>query len=174
MWWKRPRRSLFSSITEPDVVLGDDRGRADVGLLDELELARHLGRVVHLELLARLRQHAVGDVRRGDEQVEVELALEALADDLHVQEPEEAAAEAEAERLRRLGLVEERGVVQLQLLEGVAKVRVVVRVGREEPREHGRLHVLVARAAARSPGSSWPVSVSPTRSRLTSFRPVTT
>ena len=54
------------------------------------------------------RAHPVGDVRRGHEQVEVELALEPLAHDLHVQQAEEAAAEAEAERLRRLGLVEER------------------------------------------------------------------
>ena len=61
-----------------------------------------------------------------------------------MQQAEEAAAEAEAERLRRLGLVEERGVVQLQPLERVAQLRVVVRVGREEPREDHRLDVLVA------------------------------
>ena len=83
----------------PDVLLrNDDRG-SDVGLLDRLELARHLGRVVHLDDLARRRLHLVGDVRRGHEQVEVELALQALAHDLHVQEAEEPAAEAEAERL---------------------------------------------------------------------------
>ena len=52
-------------------------------------------------------EDAVGDGGRGHEQVEVELALEALADDLHVEEAEEAAAEAEAERLRGLGLVHE-------------------------------------------------------------------
>ena len=82
-----------------DVVLGNDHGRLHVRLLDLLELARHLRRVVHLHLLTRPRRRAVGDVRRGDEEVEVELALEALADDLHVQEAEEAAAEPEAERL---------------------------------------------------------------------------
>ena len=132
-----------------DVVLRDDHRRLDVRLLDLLELARHLGRVVHLDLLARARRRAVGDVRRGDEEVEVELALEPLADDLHVQEAEEAAAEAEAERLRRLGLVRERAVVELQPLERVAQLRVVVGVGREDPGEDHRLHVLVARAAAR-------------------------
>ena len=127
-----------------DVLLRDDRGRADVRLLDLLDLAREVGRVVHLDLLAGLRQHAVGDVRRGHEQVEVELALEPLAHDLHVEETEEPAAEAEAERLRRLGLVEERRVVQLQLLERVAELRVLVRIGRKEAREDGRLDVLVA------------------------------
>ena len=127
-----------------DVVLGDDHRRLHVRLLDLLELARHLRRVVHLDLLTCARRRAVGDVRRGDEEVEVELALEALADDLHVQEAEEAAAEPEAERLRRLGLVRERAVVQLQPLERVAQLRVVVGVGREDPGEDHRLDVLVA------------------------------
>ena len=37
-------------------------------------------------------------------ELEVVLALEALADDVHVQQAEEAAAEAEAERVGGLGL----------------------------------------------------------------------
>ena len=63
----------------------------------------------------------VGDGGRGDEQVEVEFALQTLPHDLHVQEPEEPAAEAEPKCLRRLGLVEKRGVVELEPLEGVAE-----------------------------------------------------
>ena len=82
---------------------------------------------------------------RGHEQVEVELALEPLAHDLHVQQAEEAAAEPEAERLTRLRLVMERRVVQLQPLERVAQGRIVVRIGREQAREDHRLDVLVAR-----------------------------
>ena len=61
-----------------------------------------------------------------------------------MQQAEEAAAEAEAERGRGLGLVEERGVVELEPLERVAKLRVLVGVGREEAGEHHRLDVLVA------------------------------
>ena len=45
------------------------------------------------------------DVRHRRDEVEIELALEPLLHDLHVQQAEEAAAEAEAERGRRLGLV---------------------------------------------------------------------
>jgi hypothetical protein len=45
------------------------------------------------------RRHAVEHARRGRDQVHVELALEPLLHDLHVQQAEEAAAEAEAERL---------------------------------------------------------------------------
>ena len=127
-----------------DELLRHDDRRLDVRLLDLLDLARHLGRVVHLDPLAHARLHAVRDGGRRHEQVEIELALEPLAHDLHVQEAEEAAAEPEAERLRRLRLVEERGVVQLQPLERVAQLGVRVRVGREEPGEHHRLDLLVA------------------------------
>ena len=144
MWSKRPRRSLLSSITAPTysfgtmidaLMYGSSTSSTSRGISAGLCTSTHspLGVV-----------DAVGDVRRGDEQVEVELALEPLADDLHVQQAEEAAAEAEAERLRRLGLVEERGVVQLQPLERVAELGVVVGVGREEPGEDHRLDVLVA------------------------------
>ena len=97
------------------------------------------------------RLHAVRDVRRGHEQIEVELALEPLAHDLHVQQPEESAAESEAERVRRLRLVEERGVVQLQPLECVAELRVRVGVGGEQPREHHRLDFLVPRHRLAAP-----------------------
>ena len=88
-----------------DVLLRDDDRRADAGLVDLEEIARHLGRVVHLDLLARLRRDAVGDGRCRHDQVEIELALEPLADDVQVEQAEEAAAEAEAERLRGLRLV---------------------------------------------------------------------
>ena len=128
-----------------DVLLRDDDRGPDVRLLDLLELGRHLGRVVHLAPVAVALEHAVGDVRRGHDQVEVELALEPLAHDLHVEQPEEAAAEAEAERLRRLGLVEESGVVELQPLERVTQLGVLVGVAREEAREDHRLDVLVPR-----------------------------
>ena len=46
--------------------------------------------------------HAVLDAGGGGDEGEVELALEALLDDLHVQQAEEAAAEPESERTRRL------------------------------------------------------------------------
>ena len=136
--------------------------------------ARHLGRVVHLAPVPVALEHAVGDVRRGHDQVEVELALEPLADDLHVQQPEEAAAEAEAERLRRLGLVEESGVVELQPLERVAQLRILVGVAREQAGEDHRLDVLVPRQRLLGGAPLRVVSVSPTRSAETSLRPVIT
>ena len=87
---------------------------------------------------------AVGDRRRGRDQREAELALEALAHDLHVQEAEEAAAEAEAERVGALGLEGDAGVVELQLVERVAQQGQLVAVDRVQPAEDHRLGVPVA------------------------------
>ena len=60
---------------------------------------RQVLRRVHRELLAVRLEDVVLHRRRGREQVEVELALEPLLDDLHVQQAEEPDAEAEAERV---------------------------------------------------------------------------
>ena len=87
---------------------------------------------------------AVLHVGRGGDERQVVLTLQALAHDLHVQEPEEPAAEPEAERARRLGVVRERRVVEAQLLERLAQVGVLVAVDGIEPAEHHRLRVAVA------------------------------
>ena len=85
------------------------------------------------------------DVRDRTDQIEIELALQALAHDLHVQQTEEAAAEAKAQRHRRLRLIVQRGVIQLQLGEGVPQLLVLLGVGGVEAREHHGLDVAVAR-----------------------------
>ena len=106
---------------------------------------RHRRRVVD-DLDAAVDQlELVLDVRRGGDQREVVLTLEPLADDLHVQQAEEPAAEPEAERARRLGLVGERRVVEPQLLERLAQLGVLVAVDRIETAEHHRLRVAVPR-----------------------------
>jgi hypothetical protein len=80
----------------------------------------------------------VHDRGRGGDERQVELALEPRLHDVGVQQAQEAAAEAEAERLAGLGLERERGVVQAQLLERLAQARVVLGVGRVEAAEHDR------------------------------------
>jgi hypothetical protein len=109
-----------------------------------LGAVRQRARVLHPELLAVGHHHPVLHVGHGGDQVQVELALQPLLDDLHVQQPQEAAAEAEAERGGGLRLVGERRVVQLQLLERVAQLLVLLGVRGVEPGEHHRLDLLVA------------------------------
>src|SRR5438552_10223773 len=96
---------------------GHEDGAAHVGLLDPLDPVHgwQLGRVVDLDGLARERHHAEAHTGGGDDQREVELALEALLDDLEVEHAEEAAAEAVAERERGLGLEVEGGIVEAEL-----------------------------------------------------------
>src|SRR3546814_8248414 len=65
-----------------------------------------------------------------------ELALQALLHDLQMQEPEEAAAEAEAEGGAGFRLVEKGGVVQRQLGQRIAQVLVVGGVDRKQAAEH--------------------------------------
>ena len=94
--------------------------------------------------VAAVELDLVSDRRRGRDQREVELALEPLAHDLHMQEPEEPAPEAEAERAGRLRFEHEGGVVQLQLVECVAQHREVVAVDRIDAGVDHRLGLAVA------------------------------
>ncbi len=124
-------------------------GREHGGPDDRLEHVRdlalgELARVGDGDFLAVLHDHPVDHVRRGGDQVEAELALQTLTDHVQVEQAEEADAEAEAERRRGLRLVDERGVVELQLVQGLAQVRVVRAVERIEAREDHRPRVLVA------------------------------
>ncbi|PRD36405.1 UNVERIFIED_CONTAM: hypothetical protein NCL1_08904 [Trichonephila clavipes] len=122
-----------------DMALGD--GLAE--LLDRARV-RQLGRVVDVERLALLGDDLVDHRRRRGQQVEVVFALQALLHDFHVQHAEEAAAEAEAQRVRRLRLEEQRRVVQRQLRQRVAERLVVVRGDREQAGVDLRLDLLEA------------------------------
>ena len=90
------------------------------------------------------QRHAEDDRRRRRDQVEVVVALEPLLHDLHVQQAQEAAAEAEPERDRRLRLEVQRRVVELELLERVAQVRHLDAFVRIQAAVHHRHDRLVA------------------------------
>ena len=82
--------------------------------------------------------HLVDDRRRGRDQVEIELALQPLLDDFQMQQPEEAAAEAEAERGARLHLEGEARVVEAQLAHRGAQILELRGIDREQAAEHHR------------------------------------
>ena len=90
-----------------------------------------------------------------------------------MQEAEEAGAEAEAERLRDFGLELERGVVELELREGVAKRIVLVGLDGIEPANTCGFTSLKPGTAS-SAGFWALVTVSPTRASLSSLMPATT
>src|SRR5207248_3137050 len=68
----------------------------------------------------------VGDGGGGLDDLDTTLAFEALLDDVHVQEAEEAAAKAEAESLGVDGHEREGGVVEGEFLHGLAEAFEVV------------------------------------------------
>src|SRR5207245_2135061 len=93
--------------------------------------------------------HSVLHGRRRRYESHVVLSLESLLDDLEMQQAEETGTKTEAQSLRGLGLVEERGVVEPELLERVLELRIVLGVRGIEAREDHRLRRTVARQRLR-------------------------
>ena len=87
--------------------------------------------------------HTVDDAGGRRDDVQVKLPLQPLLDDLHVEQPQEAAAEPVAQRLAGLQLVGERRVVQVQLFQGVLQILVIAAVQRIDAAEDHRRHLAV-------------------------------
>ena len=72
---------------------------------------------MHVNDFAFARMDFIRDVRHRRDDIHIELAVKALLDNLHMQQPEETAPEAEPECQRRFGFIGQRCVVELQFLE---------------------------------------------------------
>ena len=83
-------------------------------------------------------RHSVDNRRRGRNQVEIEFALQPVADHLHVKQPEKPAPEAKAERGGSLRLEGEGRIVQRQLLKRLAKAGEIICIHREQSAEDNR------------------------------------
>ncbi len=86
----------------------------------------------------------VRHVRRGGDQVEIEFAAQSFGHDLHVEQTEEAATESEAERHGGFRFVNQRRVVELELVERLTQLRELRVVDREQTRVDHRLRVTIA------------------------------
>ena len=75
-----------------------------------------------LQRAAVTRDDFVGHVGRSLHEIHVGLAFEPLLDDLHVQQAQKSAAEAEAECVARFRLELKTGVVDRELFQGVAQL----------------------------------------------------
>ena len=148
---------LLAELHDAADVLGRGHdARLHVRLLDARDVrdVGEVARILDREHLAVGLVDVVLHRRHRGDQVEVELALEPFLHDLQVQQAEEAAAEAEAERGRALRLVLQRGVVEAELLERVAEVLVLRGIGRIDAGEDHRADLAIARRAARAPCAS--------------------
>ncbi len=104
-----------------------------------------ISRVMQLDLAA------IGHVqlidyrwRRGDE-IEIKLTLEPFLNNFEMQQPKEAAAKAEAKRIRAFGLETETCIVKAQLRKRILEVFKIRRFGGVQAAEHHRLHRLKPR-----------------------------
>ncbi len=129
-----------------EIGLGDDLG-ADIGFFDMVDegLRREARGIVDIDHLALGRIDLVGHVRDGGDHVHVEFPEQAFLHDLEVQQPQEAAAEAESEGQGALGLIDEGGVVELELLQRGAELLELGGVHRIQAGEDHRLHLLESR-----------------------------
>ncbi len=138
---------LFEQLQDAaQKILARDHGGVDDGLFDLLDVGgiRELGRVVDLDDLVTRGGDAVAHAGRGGDQIDVELALQALLHDFQMQQSEKAAAETEAQRDRIFRLEAERAVVQAQLFERVAQQAVLVRFHRIQAGEYHGLDLFEA------------------------------
>jgi hypothetical protein len=140
-----PRRLWHSSMMAPTNSFGRQDGGGHHGFADLGDLARGVfagvGHGGHLLVLERDLVLHVG--RRGD-QVQVVFAFEALTGDFQVEQAEEAHAEAEAQCCGGFRLVDQRGVVEHQLVQRIAEHRVVGAVQRVQAGEDHGLGIGVA------------------------------
>ncbi len=96
-------------------------------------------------VLGVAQRDAIDHGWRGGDEVEIVFAGQPLLDDFQMQEAQEPAAKAEAERGGAFHLVGEAGVVEPQLADALAQLLELGGVDREQPAEHHRLDFLVAR-----------------------------
>ena len=119
----------------------------DDGLANLLQFALvgHFGRVLDHDHFAIGLDHLVDHAGGGGDEVLVKFALQALLHDFHVQQAQETAAKAKAQRLRDFGLVVQRCVVELEFFKGVAQAVVLVGFGRVQTGKHLGLNLFEAR-----------------------------
>ncbi len=111
-------------------------------------------RIIDLDMLAVGRDDFVNDAGGGGDDVHVVLAPEPFLDDLHVQQAEKAAAKAEAERDGAFRLIDERGIVQLQLADRRLQMLEVAGVDRVNAAEDHRMDFLEAGQAVPAPDAA--------------------
>ena len=89
-----------------DVFLRHEDGRSDNRLENGFDAADvgQFGRIFDFDFFAAFQHDFVNHRRRGGNQIHVELALQAFLHDFQVQQTQEAATEAEAQRLRNFRL----------------------------------------------------------------------
>ncbi len=128
------------------VVLGHDNRSIYVRLLHVVNdggVRKERGVIHHLHL-AVSAEHLVNYVRRSGNQAQVIFTLQALLDNIHMQKAQKAAAEAKAQGGRGFRLKHQRGIIELQLFQGITQIIVIRIFNRIQAAVHHRRSLAVA------------------------------
>ncbi len=119
-----PRRLVIELHHRADVLRRGEDVHGAPRLFDMLDIVGfgQIGRAVDGDHGAVGLEHPIFHGRGGEDDVQIVLPLQPLLDDLHVEEAQEAQAEAKAQGLAGLRLVDQGGVVELQLFQGILQV----------------------------------------------------
>ena len=130
-----PAAILTKFHDRTDVLIGNNQRGADDRLAELFNFTgvRDFLGTVNFEQLTAAGDDLIGHVGSGLDQVDIRFALQPLLHDFHVEQAEEAAAEAKPERIARFGHELEAGVVDRKLGQGIAEFGKVLAVGRIEP-----------------------------------------
>ena len=96
---------------------------------------------MHHPLRTIFTHNTVGHRRRRGNQVQVELALQAVTGNFHVQKAQEATAETKAQRDGGFWFVGQRGIVKLKLLQRITQSREICLRNWEQTRVHHWLRI---------------------------------
>ena len=97
---------------------------------------------MHLFASALFVKYPIRNVGHRGDDTHVKLAVEALLDNLHVQQAQESTSESESQCHRRLGLEGQRSIVQLEFFERGTQVFVVLGFDGIDTGKHHGLHLL--------------------------------
>ena len=106
---------------------------------------RHIRRIVQFYSVPIRHVNMIDHRRRRRDQIEIELPLQPFANNVEMQKAQKAATHAKAQRRRRFHFIRETGVIQRQLLNGLAQLLELGRIDGEEAAEHDLLRLLESR-----------------------------
>ena len=127
-----------------DIAGSRDNRSVDIRFLHVLNQrwVRHTRRIVYLHALTMLVIHHVRHVWHRRNHIHVELTVQSLLHNLHVEQTQETTAETKTEGSRTLVLEGERSIVQPQLFQRCTQVLIVLWLYRIHSGKHHWLHLL--------------------------------